>query len=321
MGAVISPCSLQRVIVVPRNGYANRLQAWASSAILAAELDASLEVCWVPESVAGAQAHDLFAPELVDRQFISEAMLEEHLGRHINSIPRYLTLDTDNGIVVLAGHDQGEQYFMPDLTQMLNDDSQPHTLVVVAGGKFHLPWSTDFVRQRAIFYQRLSWSPELDAAVADAVTDHTAFSALHIRETDRSREAPPRHTIKEGLRALAASGAPSSLFIAADSPKGRETWVRESSALGFQPWTRATVTLDRADPRAGIDALADWRVMSRAEAIVHPRASTFSEEASVASGHHDRAIPLSASMQRQRLRAAAAATHSALTYPQRNWRR
>lgn len=43
---------LDRIVVVPRNGYVNRLQGWASAAILAAQLDASLHVLWEPEGSA-----------------------------------------------------------------------------------------------------------------------------------------------------------------------------------------------------------------------------------------------------------------------------
>ena len=321
MGEVIPRSSLRRVIVVPRNGYANRLQAWASSAILAAELDASLEVCWEPETAAAAPASDLFAPQLIDRQFIADSHLARDLGTATADLPRYLTLDRDRGLIVLAGHDRGEQAFMSELIDLLGHACSPHTLVIVAGGKFHLPDGGDFVMQRRVFYQRLQWSPQVDSQVEGQLAQRPPFSALHVRQTDRSDEAPPRHAIRSGLQALAATEAPRSLFIAADTPEGREQWMRESAALGFDPWTRAHVDLDRADPRAGVDALVDWRLLAHAAVVVHPRASTFSEEASVASGHHARAIALTASPARQRVRSASALARSAVTYPRRHWGR
>ena len=165
VGEVIPRSSLRRVIVVPRNGYANRLQAWASSAILAAELDASLEVCWEPEAAAAAPASDLFAPQLIDRQFIADSHLARDLGTATADLPRYLTLDRDRGLIVLAGHDRGEQAFMSELIDLLGHACSPHTLVIVAGGKFHLPDGGDFVMQRRVFYQRLQWSPQVDSQV------------------------------------------------------------------------------------------------------------------------------------------------------------
>jgi hypothetical protein len=319
VGDVIPQCSLQRVIVVPRNGYANRLQAWASSAILAAELDASLNVCWVPEPAAAASANSLFATELMHQQFISENTLLAQMGQPMSTLPKYLTLNSETGLIVLAGHDVGEQPFMTELTRLLADDSRPQTLVIVAGGKFHLPSGADFVRQRSIFYQRLSWSTELDTLVSTALRDQSPFSALHVRQTDRSQQAPPKHAIRRGLKALSASGAPRPLFISADTPEGRETWMQESATLGFRPWTRTGADLDRADPRAGIDALVDWRLMASSVAIAYSRASTFSEEAAVASGRFAQAIPLGASVHRQRVRGLTRLARSAVTYPQRLW--
>ena len=319
VGVVIPRSSLHRVIVVPRNGYANRLQAWASSAILAAELDASLEVCWEPEAAAAAPASLLFSQQLIDRQFVTEAAITAILGMTTQDLPRYLTLDTERGVLLLAGHDRGEQVFMPELIDLLDHACSPHTLVIVAGGKFHLPATGDFVMQRRVFYQRLVWSQELASKAASELAERPPFAALHIRQTDRSGEAPPRHAIKRGLQALAATDTPRSLFIAADSQEGRDRWMRESAAMGFEPWTRDHVDLDRADPRSGLDALVDWRLLSSAEAIVHPRASTFSEEASVASGHHDRAIALTASPARQRVRSATTLVRSAAAFPRRHW--
>lgn len=321
MGRVTPPSSLDRVVVVPRNGYANRLQAWASSAILAAELDASLEVCWEPESAAAADASTLFAPRLVDRQFIADRELASQIGLPTADLPRYLTLDAERSLIILAGHDRGEQVFMPELIDLLDHPCSPRTLVIVAGGKFHLPGIRDFVMQRRVFYQRIAWSPEVDATVASTLAQRPPFSALHVRHTDRSGEAPPQHAIRRGLQALATTGAPQSLFIAADTPEGREHWMRTSAAMGFEPWTRPHIDLDRADPHSGVDALVDWRLLSCAEAIVHPRASTFSEEAAVASGHEGRAIALTASPALQRVRHATAVVRSAATYPRRHWGR
>lgn len=312
--------SLERVIVVPRNGYANRLQAWASAAILAAQLDVALRVLWEPEEVAPAEADTLFAPSVVARQFIDEGTFRTIVGRAHALLPRYLTLDPEHGVVVLAGHDRGEQAFIPELQRMLDDD-RASTLVIIAGGRFQLPSDEDFVRQRGLFYQRLAWSDVVKARVDQALAGRADFGGLHIRETDRSLEAPTPRTIRDGLRLLRDRQGAGSLFVAGDTVHGRDRWTAEAGALGFQPWSMTDVDFDRRAVGAGIDAVADWCVLAHAEAIVYPAASTFSEEASVASGHHDRAIPLSATAARQRARAWLALGHSATTYPVRRIRR
>ena len=99
--------NLQRVIVVPRNGYINRIQAWASSATLATELGASCSVMWEPETVAAAAASDLFRDDAIASTFITAHELTTLLGQPHDSLPRYLTVMRPKGVVVLAGHDRG----------------------------------------------------------------------------------------------------------------------------------------------------------------------------------------------------------------------
>ena len=311
------PSSLERVIVVPRNGYANRLQAWASSAILAAQVDVPMSVLWEPEPAAGAAAADLFAPSVVKRSFLdADAFLAITGSRH-QDLPRYLTVDEGAGFTVLAGHDRGEQAFMTDLSRMLSEGSVGHTLVIIAGGKFHLPDSGDFVRQRQVFYSRIEWSDALDEIVGTSLLGRPPFAALHIRQTDRSLEAPTRRSVRGGLQRLRAESSVGDLFIAADTVTARAEWAAVAAGLGFVPWSLPDPDLDRASVAGALAALADWRVLAQSLAMVYPAASTFSEEAAVASGHLDRAIALTASPARQRLRSTGRLAQSAFTYPTR----
>ena len=62
-----SMTSVPNVVVFPRNGYANRLQAWASAAIVL-EWGAPLKVCWEEEAVCPANASSLFRSAGRDRR-------------------------------------------------------------------------------------------------------------------------------------------------------------------------------------------------------------------------------------------------------------
>ena len=311
------PSSLEHVIVVPRNGYANRLQAWASSAILAAQVDVPVTVLWEPEPAAGAPAADLFAPTVIERSFLdTDAFLAITGARH-QDLPRYLTVDEGAGLTILAGHDRGEQAFMAALSRLLCEGTVGHTLVIIAGGKFHLPDSGDFVRQRQVFYSRIEWSNALDEIVDTSLLGRPPFAALHIRQTDRSLEAPTRRSVRVGLQRLRAESSVRDLFIAADTGAARADWAEGAAELGFLPWSLPDPDLDRASVAGALAALADWRILAHSQAMVFPAASTFSGEAAVASGHLDRAIALTASPARQRLRSAGRLTQSALTYPSR----
>lgn len=313
--------ALERIIVVPRNGYANRLQAWASSAILAAQLDVPLAVMWEPEAVAAAQPGDLFSASLIRRTFMPRTELDNYLGQPHEGLDRYLWVDPSRRLIVLAGHDKGEQVFMEALPAAMGDASAPSTLLVIAGGKFTLFPDEDFVQQRRIFYSRMAWSEAIDSGYAQARAEHSSYLGAHIRGTDRSLEAPTRKTLNRGLEQLALQSSERSLFIAADSASAGANWCERSKAMGFQPWVRSNLQHDRSMAAAGVDALIDWRLLAAAEAIVFTQASSFGEEAAVATGHFGNCIPLAAGPGIQRLRAARDTGHSAVTYPARRFRR
>jgi hypothetical protein len=308
---------LDQVVVVPRNGYVNRLQAWASSAILAAQLDVPLRVMWETEEPAPAAPADLFDAAVIARSFWERSRLDALLGGAHEELPRYLTHDRQRDLIVLAGHDRGEEVFMGQLAAMLLGLEEPTTLVIIAGGKFHLPTDEDFTRQRAVFYRQLAWHPDLNRRMTEELTDHPDYVALHVRGTDRSLEAPTARAIRDGLTALAGSTDERSLFIAADSPASRDRWADEAAVLGFSPWSAQAVDHDRSHAAAGLDAMLDWRLLGRSQALVYTAASSFGEEAAVATGNVGGCFPLSATASRQRARIAAQLGRAAATYPRR----
>ncbi len=308
---------LDQVVVVPRNGYVNRLQAWASSAILAAQLDVPLRIMWETEEPAPAAPAGLFDSSVVARSFWERSRLDALVGGAHEELPRYLTHDRERDLIVLAGHDRGEQAFMGQLAAMLLGLEEPTTLVVIAGGKFHLPTDEDFTRQRAVFYRQLAWHPDLNRRMDEELADHSDYVALHVRGTDRSLEAPTPRTIRDGLTALADSTDERSLFIAADSEDGRDRWAAEAAVLGFAPWSVQAVDHDRGKATAGLDAMLDWRLLGRSRALVYTAASSFGEEAAVATGNLGGCFPLSATASRQRARTAAQLGRAAATYPRR----
>lgn len=311
--------ALDQLVIVPRNGYVNRLQAWASAVILGAQLDTPVSVVWEPERIAPAQALDLFSESAVRRTFWDVEQVTSVVGGAHQDLPRYLTLDPDRRIVVLAGHDRGEQAFMGELLSALAAPCEPTSLVVIAGGKFHLDTHEDFDRQRRVFYEAVPWRADIGDAVAAATHERSPYVGLHVRGTDRSREAPPAHAVREALARLKELG-PTSLFIAADTEDARLRWTDEALSLGFEPWSRASVNRDRTVVAEGVDAVIDWRVLGKAQAIVHAASSSFGAEAAVCTAQPSACIALTASPSRQRLRAAGDWATAAVTYPRRRWR-
>ncbi len=318
---MLVPEALERIVLVPRNGLGNRLQAWASATILAAQWDVPLKVMWEPETPAPAAPTELFSAEAISRSFVSREWLDDLLGIAHEGLPRYLQVDSSRRVVTLAGHDRGEQVFMAALPGALTNASEPHSLVIIAGGLFHIPSAEDFNRQRSLFYGALPWTKHLLERARLASSGHAPYCALHIRQTDRSLEAPPASVIRQALATMAERVAERSLFITADTAAGRSTWADEAPRLGYSPWSVADTEFDRTATSGAVSAAVDWILLAGATALAYPAASTFSAEAAVASGHGELCVPMSASRRRQQARAWGMHARHAVTYPSRHWRR
>lgn len=286
--------SVERVIVVPRNGYANRLQAWASASILADDLGAPCHVAWQPQAAGPAEPDVLFASSALEHSFVRIDDVTAVLGTTHEDLPRYLTVLPDRQVVALAGHDRGEQVFMPQLHAALQHASRPTTLVIIAGGAFCLPGTRAFVDRRRDFYRSITWSPPIDEQVSTALLRRGRYLGAHIRQTDRSRQAPTPRAIRAGLARLRGRTGITSLFIAADNEAALSNWIDEADRLGLQSWTAEHDDIDRATDPGAIAAMTDWRLLGGSEALVYTRESSFGAEAAVAAGAVDGSESLAA---------------------------
>jgi hypothetical protein len=274
----------KRVIVVPRNGYVNRMQAWASASILANAWNAGLDVAWEREEIAAAQLNDLVRTEDLAGRYITPAELTDVLGVPHQSMDRYLTIDRDRGTAFLAGHDWGEQAFMDQLHDALVDGPTISTVVIVAGGKFCLPGTADFASKRRQFYLELPWVSPISDDVASLSDSMAAYLGLHIRETDRSNDAPTRKAITSAILEISKDSQMTNVFLAADTPEARRWWSAHLERLGLSVWSNPDDHLDRNDARSGPAAMVDWLTLGRAEGLVFSAASSFGHEAAVMCG-------------------------------------
>lgn len=277
--------SLRRVIIVPRNGYANRFQAWASAAILADRFGADLEVLWEPEQVAPTQASHLFASSFVQETFLSPHDLTDLLGRTHLEMPRYLHVDQDRGLIFLAGHDRGEQHFMSDLLRTLETTTGISSLVIMAGGQFHVPDETDFAAKRKAFYRQIQWHPEIEQRASDVQSIESPYLGLHIRETDRSREAPTPKSQEQALVQLATKSGTTHVFLTCDTASARSKWSGRLTRLGLKPWLSDASVFNREDVASSRDAIVDWLLLGQSDAIVYSGESSFGHEAAVMTKH------------------------------------
>lgn len=295
---------LERVIIVPWNGYVNRLQAWASASILAERLGADLKVAWETERVAPVPATTLFSHTLLERSFVPVDDVTQLLGQAHRAMPRYLTVNQDRGTAFLAGHDRGEQHFMDQLLQVLRTSSAVTTLVIIAGGKFHLPHETDFITKRKDFYNQIAWHPDINDRLNAAQSTGATYLGVHIRQTDRSREAPTPRAIQKAVQELAEKSGVTNVFLAGDTASARNRWRDQLARLGFSSWVSDASSFNREESASARDAIVDWLLLGRSQAIVYSAQSSFGQEAAVMTAHPEWCRGLQASWSLQVLRDA-----------------
>jgi len=294
--------SLQQVVVVPWNGYVNRLQAWASASILAQKLGAELRVAWEAEPVAPASASTLFSPSLISESFVSLDYVSDLLGRSHSEMPRYLTINKSKGVAFLAGHDRGEQYFMEELLHELQTQPAIATLVIVAGGKFYSPYDQEFTSKRRTFYQQVSWHSEIQDQYLNIRLPGAEYLGLHIRETDRSREAPTQRSLTRAVRHLAEELKIENILVTGDTDSARSRWFDELERLGLSPWVSAATNFNRGESESARDAIADWILLGRSEAIIYSAQSSFGQEAAIMTTYPEYCRGLQAPRATQRFR-------------------
>ena len=193
---------MTEVVVFPQSGYANRMQAMASAAILADSIGAAWHVCWEPQPVAPVSPTKIFDPSLIADHFISTDEVRARWGLSKDELPLYLTHDQDKKRTIVAGHDRGEQSLMPGLRQILQTE-KPDTMAIVAGGKFDLEGDADltasqartFRSRRRAAYESLRFSAAIEDTADRAVAPHDSFVGLHLRYSDRASQAPWRRRI------------------------------------------------------------------------------------------------------------------------------
>ena len=294
--------SLQQVVVVPWNGYVNRLQAWASASILAQGLGTELRVAWETEPVAPADASTLFSPSLMSESFVSLDYVSDLLDRPHSEMPRYLTINKSKGVAFLAGHDRGEQYFMEELLYELQTQPAIATLVIVAGGKFYSPYEQEFTSKRRTFYQQVSWHSEIQDLYLNTRLPGAEYLGLHIRETDRSREAPTQRSLTRAVRHLAEELKIENILVTGDTDSARSRWFDQLENLGLSPWVSAATNFNRGERESAREAIADWLLLGRSEAIIYSAQSSFGQEAAIMTTYPEQCRGLQAPRATQRFR-------------------
>lgn len=317
---------VERLLVYPRSGYTNRLQAIASAAILARQLGARFQICWEPEDVVPGDALETFTGAFCDEYVLNADQVRSDFDFRREDLPRYLNVDPARRLVVLAGHDRGEQVFMSELSAALTEPCSPTTLVIIAGGQFFLPpegkaeqdWQAEFRELRRRFYKSLPLNAAIEGCVSNSLAGREPFLGLHLRYSDRAHQAPLEAEIRRALINIQDASGLTSVFIASDTAKARTRWVAECKTLGLQPWFIEQDAWDRSKTGSGHAALVDWRVLGHSQRLVYFSESTFAVEAAVAAGAYERSIPLAPNLRQGAAVKSRELIRAAVTYPKRH---
>ena len=314
--------AVDRVVLIPRNGYVNRLQAFVSAQILAERLGAQFKVAWEPQTAA---------PDSV-KAVLDLDHWQDHLIKAAGVLPKGLSLDSvpiglnhvsDNALL-LAGGMKGEQEFIPQLRRELVKD--PSEIILVAGGKFWLDGSSvlsasqasEFRRQRFNKYSQMHLNSKIESQAQQFIADlPEEYVGLHLRYSDRNVQAPLGRTIERAV-AQRRSEVGDTLFLCGDDENRLASWERSLANKGWNVRVnRSPQHLASSDRPA--TALVDWRILSSATQVVFFSESSFGEEAAVASGHFDESVGLAPSRVRAQVLRATTYLRNAVTYPSRHW--
>jgi hypothetical protein len=317
--------TIERVLVYPRSGYSNRLQAMASAAIIAKRLGADFRVCWETEDVVPDGPEMTFDSGYCAAVMVTAEHCRSEWGILREEMPRYFHSLPEQGLIVLAGHDRGEQAFMPQLRAALATASPSTTLVVIAGGQFFLDsdaspsvdWKAGFRRERHEYYSHTPLNPVIESTARAELNDRAPYIGLHLRYTDRAHQTPFDGEIREALQRASQESALHDVFVATDNRATREKWSAIVVEIGMRPWSVDHGSWDRSVSGSGHAALVDWRILTRAERLVYFSESTFAEEAAVASDGYNSSLPLAANALRSTMVRLQEFTRNVATYPRR----
>jgi hypothetical protein len=314
------------VLLFPRSGYVNRLQALASAILLARQIGADLKVCWQVQDVSPVDPTLIFDPAFVTDTFVTESLTESKFGVRASEIPLYLHTAEGGSVITLAGHDLGEQYFMPEFLELLARHPAVQLIVIIAGGKFTLEGASalserddlHFRAQRAALYGEFPLHNLILDQAEKMKSCQEPYLGLHLRYSDRSHQAPTRRTIRKSLESARQSEGMERIFIAGDSRIEVTRWIEVARELGYRPWSADVANLDRSDPLSAVGAILDWRLLGGAESVIFFAESSFGEEAAVATGNWSRCVGLRSSRFESLVVRFRRFTSALVTYPKRH---
>jgi hypothetical protein len=278
----------KRLIIVPRNGYINRIQAIASASILAEDLNFELKIYWDTEPNWATDYYSLFDEKFYSNKFVNKKYVDEALNyKNLFQLPNYLNVSRDGGFISLIGADKDEQRFICELVNLLNINQEINTILIVAGAKFYIGDPDEFILRRADFYNSIIWNSRISNNYLLNLFLEAEYVGIHIRRTDRFLSAPSTNQILKELKVMRSKTNLNTVFIACDNKRDREKWCKILRGLNLDVIDLDIQEFDRKEVSTGIFAIPDWIMLSRSVCIIYHGHSSFSQEASILNKRSD----------------------------------
>lgn len=274
------------LVIVPRNGLANRLRALASARFLAERLGVPLKMAWTPCSAIREGSSVVF-----EKGLPWETMEVAHsvLGvatREFSSAPvpkalrqTYLRSGRD---VIIVGNRWGEQWAVNKFLGELENGLSPNRVTIISGGNF-FPRGAEaiWLTHKSDAYREIEWNADVLGCARDVTSRR---SAIHLRFGDLAGLAPPPRALSAAIRS-AEEHVPREVVVFSDDYDRAQEYVRE-----IGEWVTAVRAIDLdtreqcSPPSTLVAASADWVSMTEARAVFHFAHSSFGEEAGIAAG-------------------------------------
>jgi hypothetical protein len=293
-----------KIVAIPRNGIGNRLQMLASAYILARNLSADLEIHWTKQAVFRSSFNDIF-------EEIPCASVFEDSGNEEKSefdFPQFTNYEKVANRITMKNLRLGDQYFMPELKQILSQSNEETELWIESGEKFNLGEdrkffdSHEFRAARLEFYNQIKFNPQIIEKF-NLISKETGpkYWAVHIRGNDRNSESISNPKILNQLakKQKYLRSVSSTVFIASDDVERGQDLATSFTQEGYKVIFDSNKNRNRLSSEEAQESVVDWLGLKNASSVVSYGGTTYSYEAVVAGNSYDSRIYLSHSVNRR----------------------
>lgn len=272
------------LIVIPVNGYVNRLQAIISGMLLASQFGFVFKVYWIPERIAPADIDKIFSSDFVREYSINSSEWLSLAKIETKNFPKYLSI-TDKAVFI-QGLDNGEQKYIKQIFTVDFPNSS-NNIYIKSGSNFYATILNDlpgFQLAKRNRFNLNSFNESLLKTYEEfRLNLPSIYIGLHLRTTDRILEFPPdKKLLKRVLESMKILKI-SDVFISTDSVETLSKWTSLLEQHGLKVYSQSSVNYNRSNVDSAQSAFIDWLSLLNCNYLIYTGNSTFSEEASVLS--------------------------------------